>query len=77
MTSVEFAYWLQGFFELSEATNLTEKQVDLIKRHLALVFFHEIDPKYSPDQSVQEDMNSIHGQLHIQNHNNSQFVMRC
>ena len=44
MNSVDFCYWLQGYFELSEATTLTANQVDLIIKHLNLVFKHEIDP---------------------------------
>lgn len=32
-----FAFWLQGFFELSGATTLNEQQVQVIKEHLALV----------------------------------------
>lgn len=32
-----FFFWLQGFFELSEAKELTEKQIEIIKQHMALV----------------------------------------
>jgi hypothetical protein len=34
MTSKDFAYWLQGFFELSETDELTPRQVEIIKNHL-------------------------------------------
>lgn len=44
MTSRDFAYWLQGFFEIGQPGPMTADQVDLVKRHLALVFKHEIDP---------------------------------
>lgn len=61
MTSKDFAYWLQGFFELSDAnTPLTEKQVQTIKNHLRLVFLHEIDPSYSDDPTVQKIFQNIH-----------------
>lgn len=46
MTSRDFCYWLQGFFEItgeSSYKNLTGDQVDMIKRHLNLVFQHDID----------------------------------
>lgn len=33
-----FIYWLQGFFEISEATTLNEKQINIIKEHLELCF---------------------------------------
>jgi hypothetical protein len=43
MTSMEFCYWLQGFFELSDGDaripdDLTGEQVTAIREHLALVF---------------------------------------
>lgn len=43
-TSREFAYWLQGFFEISGATTMTEAQVAVLKQNLNSVFKHEIDP---------------------------------
>lgn len=46
MTSRDFCYWLQGFFELRpNATHeISGPQAEMISRHLALVFKHEIDP---------------------------------
>lgn len=43
MTSRDFTYWLQGFFELSEVKTLTDEQVKIIKTHLNMVFVHDID----------------------------------
>ena len=61
MTSKDFAYWLQGFFELSDPTApLTEKQVQTIKNHLKLVFLHEIDPSYTDDPIVQKIFQNVH-----------------
>lgn len=60
MKSTEFAYWLQGFFELSETNSLSERQTEMIKNHLKLVFIHEIDPSYSDDPKVQEKLQSVH-----------------
>lgn len=61
MRSVDFCYFLQGFFELSDAnTPLTEKQVQTIKNHLKLVFLHEIDPSYSDNKIVQQIFQNIH-----------------
>jgi hypothetical protein len=34
----QFAYWLQGFFELAEPKTLNERQVAIIKEHLDLCF---------------------------------------
>lgn len=56
MTSRDFAYWLQGLFELGDPKTLDEKQTDLVKRHLAMVFKHEIDPSMgSPDHQAALD----------------------
>lgn len=60
MKSVEFCYWLQGLFELGSPTTLSAEQTDLIKRHLAMVFHHEIDPSYG-NEKAQEDLTKIHG----------------
>jgi hypothetical protein len=38
MTERDFAYWLQGFFEVSGAKELTKEQVQMIKEHLDLLF---------------------------------------
>ncbi len=46
MNSIDFCYWLQGHFEISETSELNEKQVEIIKNHLNLVFKHEIDGIY-------------------------------
>ncbi len=57
MTSREYCYWLQGFFELNvNDCVLTKGQIDCIRKHLALVFKHEIDPSY-PNQG---ELNKIH-----------------
>jgi hypothetical protein len=50
MKSVEFCYWLQGLFELGKPAALTEEQTALVKKHLDMVFIHEIDPSYPATQ---------------------------
>jgi len=50
MTSRDFCFWLQGHFEISDAKALGEKETEMVKRHLALVFKHEIDPAM-PDKT--------------------------
>lgn len=49
MTSRDFCYWLQGYFELGshDRNYLGPEQVECIRKHLALVFTHEIDPSQS------------------------------
>ncbi len=43
MDSTQFVFWLQGFFELSDSKTLSEKQVQVIKDHLAL-FLNKVTP---------------------------------
>jgi len=68
MTSRDFCFWLQGFFEIAGNTparepsnrwNLNDSQVDMIRNHLALVFKHEIDPSAGPP-AHQAELNKIH-----------------
>lgn len=64
MTSRDFCYWLQGYFEIHESeTSQTRPlgfgQIDCIKKHLSLVFAHEID-KTAPAEE-QAKLNAIHG----------------
>lgn len=44
MTSRDFCYWLQGHFEIGKPTALSAAETDMVRRHLSLVFKHEIDP---------------------------------
>ena len=59
MTSRDFAYWLQGFFEIADEDAITKRQADIIKKHLNLVFKHEIDPSMG-DDAHQNQLNTIH-----------------
>lgn len=58
MKSTEFCYWLKGLFDLADPKELDEHQTDLVKRHLSMVFYHEIDPSYPPEQ--QKPLLDIH-----------------
>jgi hypothetical protein len=66
MQSRDFAYWLQGYFEIVGASSnhepdgLTSGQVEMIKKHLAMVFVHEIDPSMG-GHAQQAKLNNIHG----------------
>lgn len=63
MRSRDFCYWLQGFFEISSINDhgnaLSPKQVECIRRHLDMVFYHEIDPSMG-DQEHQDTLTEIH-----------------
>lgn len=61
MTSRDFCYWLQGFFEITADPNpvLTVNQIITIKNHLAMVFLHEIDPSHG-DKTHQDALSAAH-----------------
>lgn len=56
MTSDQFVFWLQGFFEISQhsegANTLNERQVDEIRSHLNLVMT-KVTPNISQAKEVQ------------------------
>ena len=62
MNSIDFCYWLQGYFELQEGDEpLTAKQIEVLKNHLSLVFKHEIDPlRESQTPTPASVLNNIH-----------------
>lgn len=47
MTEREFCYWLQGMLEIGGVAPLDERQVQIIKDHLATVF-----AKVTPDRPL-------------------------
>jgi hypothetical protein len=49
MDTTTFCYWLKGFFEISDTNKLNEKQVQIIRDHLDLVF-----NKVTPDRFKDE-----------------------
>jgi len=74
MKAVEFCYWLQGVFEVADLQYLDEKQTEIVKRHLNMVFVHDIDPSYPESQQVQ--LNEIHSGTEMKpDHPNPKF--RC
>lgn len=63
MTSRDFCYWLQGYFEMAGVRpdvgcTLTNEQVKTVQRHLSLVFVRELDKEAPPAE--QEKLNKIH-----------------
>lgn len=61
MTARDFCYWLQGYLEISGPlpgeSDLSKAQLEIVQRHLNLVFKHEIDPSFG---SFQDELNKIH-----------------
>lgn len=60
MTSRDFCYWLQGYLELELTVGeMSATQVECVRRHLQLVFRHEIDPSFG-GKKEQEVLDKIH-----------------
>jgi hypothetical protein len=64
MTTEQFCFWLNGFFELRNADpnhkkGLTAEQEVILLNHLYLCFKHDIDPKMG-DAAHQQVLNDIH-----------------
>ena len=59
MTSQSFTYWLMGYFEIAKPERIGVDETEMIKRHLQLVFKHEIDPAMG-DEKHQQVLNEIH-----------------
>jgi hypothetical protein len=61
MNTIDFCYWLQGYFEVSGDTEISSEKVEIIKNHLDLVFKHEIDPlRESETTTPTEVLNQAH-----------------
>lgn len=66
MKATDFCYWLQGYFEIKKANrgapvdlSISQQQAEMIERHLALVFKHDIDPQ-AGSAEVQAELQAIH-----------------
>ncbi len=66
MTSRDFCFWLQGYFEINGISidsglpkSIDCLQAQTIQRHLSLVFKHEIDPSQGSKEH-QEELQFLH-----------------
>lgn len=62
MNERDFYYWLQGFFELSGAKELNQRQVQIIKEHMELVSYKKTHTSME-DVEQNEKANTIKKQL--------------
>jgi hypothetical protein len=60
MQSEQFCFWLMGFLEIAEPETLNSKQLQQVRNHLNLVFFHEIDPKLNKTPEIKTALDNIH-----------------
>jgi len=62
LENINFVYWLKGFFEISDAKTLDEKQVQIIKDHLNLVF-----NKVTPNRSESSEGSTLKADSEVLN----------
>lgn len=62
MNSIDFCFWLQGYFEISGSKEISPDQAKIINAHLNLVFKHEIDPLRDDQTKTEKSiLNKTHG----------------
>lgn len=54
MKPTEFYYWLKGFFEIGEPTELNSKQIELIKNYLDKLVCIDDDTKLNKEDDPTE-----------------------
>lgn len=63
MTPRDFAYWLQGFFEITgKDAELTKDQTEMIRSHLDTVFVHEAQQRSAEVQRALDEAHNPPGQ---------------
>lgn len=82
MNSIDFCFWLQGYFEISGNKAVSDDEVEIIKNHLNLVFKHEIDPlRESETPTLVDVLNEAHNGLKPSNKPNNGLsndtLIRC
>jgi hypothetical protein len=75
VTSRDFVYWLQGFAEIHGGPP-DEKQWEVIKNHINLVFVHEIDPSMPDQDGKLQEAHDGETQFHPANFDVNK-ILRC
>lgn len=76
MTARDFAFWLMGYFEVSDPVQIGKVETEMIKRHLKLVFKHEIDPSMGGPEN-QLELNQIHSKPPFPSRDSYGLTLRC
>jgi len=64
MSEEQFVYWLQGFFEIQNPSTINEKQTEIIKDHLSLVFNKITPNRYNSEKEltlIEDNINNTSG----------------
>ena len=72
MNTIDFCFWLQGYFEINGKAEISEEQAEIIKNHLNLVFKHEIDPLRESQTTTSVDVLN-----HAHSPSNNDTLLRC
>jgi len=73
MQARDFCYWLQGYIELASTDGtpvMSKEKLECVKKHLNMVFVHDIDPTHG-DSETQKELNKLHSG------SGKQPLMRC
>ena len=82
MKAAEFCYWFQGYMEIAGEQALEQglgkEQLDVVRRHLSLVFKHELDPTHG-DAKHQAELQAMHDGFPFNGHRPDPdgLIMRC
>lgn len=74
MNARDFCYWLQSAFELGGMKSFDELQTNIIRKHLDMVFVHDLDKRFPED--VQKKLNEIHNPQKLHSFPDG-VTMRC
>ena len=56
MNERDFCFWLKGFFEMTDAQELSEDQLQMVKEHLDLVFVKVTETVIKAEPNVAEEV---------------------
>lgn len=72
MNPRDFCYWLQGYFEVGKSSDLSKEQVEVIRKHLRLVFDNVIE--YDKHSTVSINYDTELELLNAELKNNSPLI---
>lgn len=81
MTSRDFCYWFIGYLEISGASDasnvlgISPKQLEVVCRHLDMVFITEIDPSFKPE--ITPALDAAHDGIQKPTYPMGGIIMRC
>jgi hypothetical protein len=62
MNSRDFVYWLQGYLETSDTTDITQSKLLMIRRHLNLAIQTEAEEKHLEQEHARARIRKMHAE---------------